>query len=221
MTGFYRWAPVAILATGALFTVGVDTQKVMPLRAPLDSTVPAVLQGYSAKDIVISEEEQRVAGMTNYLMRVYEPEGGAVDEVAAATGAGAFSVYVGYYESQTQGKTIHSPKNCLPGAGWEALTSQAATITTAAGAVAVNRFLLQNEDQRALVLYWYQGRGRIESNEYQVKLDLLRDSALKGRSDEALVRVIVPVTTSEEDAFRMAEAVAQDLIPAVDRAIPS
>jgi EpsI family protein len=85
--------------------------------------------------------------------------------------------------------------------------------------VIVNRYLLQNRTQQALVLYWYQGRGRVASNEYRVKWDLLRDAALRRRSDEALVRVVVPVR-SGEDAAALAVRVAETLAPAVAEALP-
>lgn len=215
MSVFNRaWAPAVILGLGALVTLGIDTQRTLPLQAPLARAVPASFASYGSTDVTISEEEQRVAGMTNYLMRVFREPG-------AVGSAYAFSLYVGYYESQTQGKTIHSPKNCLPGAGWEALTNQRVAIATPQGPVQVNRYLLQNKQQRALVLYWYQGRGRVEANEYRVKWDLLRDSALRGRSDEALVRVIVPVKGSEEEAFKLASRVAGQMVPAVNRSLPS
>jgi hypothetical protein len=71
-----------------------------------------------------------------------------------------------------------------------------------------------------VVLYWYQGRGRVQANEYIVKWDLLRDQALYGRSDEALVRIIVPVRTTEALAYEQAVRVARELAPAVDRALP-
>jgi len=208
------WAPAIVLALGALVTLGIDTQRTIPLRAELNGAVPAQFATYGSRDVVISEEEQRVAGMNDYLMRVYQAPG-------MTGGAYAFSLYVGYYESQTQGKTIHSPKNCLPGAGWEALTSSRVAVATPEGPVTVNRYLLQNKDQRALVLYWYQGRGRVEANEYLVKWHLLVDSALRGRSDEALVRVIVPVTGSEEEAFELAARVAGEVVPAVNRSLPA
>lgn len=209
------WAPAMLLALGAVVTLGIDTQRSMGLRAPLAASVPARLASHGSQDVEIPEDERRVAGMSDYLMRVYRPA------TAAAAGAYAFSVYVGYYGSQTQGKTIHSPRNCLPGAGWEALTSSRVAVAAPGGPVTVNRYLLQNKGQRALVLYWYQGRGRVEANEYRVKWHLLRDSALRGRSDEALVRVIVPLTGSEEEAFLLASAVAGEVVPAVDLALPA
>ena len=109
---------------------------------------------------------------------------------------------------------------CLPGAGWEALTATTVAIPTATGSVPVTRYLLQREGEQALVLYWYQGRGRVEANEYRVKWNLLRDAALRRRSDEALVRIVVPVTESEAPAQSLAVAAAEVLIPAVAQALP-
>jgi EpsI family protein len=152
--------------------------------------------------------------MSSFVLRAYMEEG------AEASTAPAYTVYVGYYERQYQGKTIHSPKNCLPGGGWEPLVASREVIDTPVGPAPVNRYLIGNGPAKALVLYWYQGRGRIAANEYLVKWDLLRDQAIYGRSDEALVRVIVPVTTSEDEAYAQAVKVAQELAVHVDRALP-
>lgn len=209
------WMPALVLGLGALITVGIDTQRALPLRASLSASVPETIGDHVSRDIEISEAERRVARVTDYLLRTYAP----ADTLA---GQAHFSVYVGYYSQQSQGKTIHSPKNCLPGTGWEALESRTAEVPLSGGGVAkVNRYLLQREDDRALVLYWYQGRGRVQANEYVVKWDLLRDSALKGRSDEALVRIVVPVAENVDAAFDFASDVAATLIPALEVALPS
>jgi EpsI family protein len=207
-----RWLPAGVLGLGALVTVGVDAQRALPLRRPLAEVVPLTLLGAAGRDIVIGDAELAVAGVTDYLMREYAPADSATP---------AFTVYVGYYDQQMQGKTIHSPRNCLPGAGWEALASETLRVATAAGDVAVNRYLLQKGEEQALVLYWYQGRGRVAANEYRVKWDLLRDAALRRRSDEALVRVVVPITGSDARALAAARAAAEALIPALEAALPS
>ena len=207
------WAPAALLMVGAAFTVGIDRQRAMPLSVPLAQALPAELDGYVGTDMVVSDAELEVAGVSSYVMRSYA--------ASAAPGIGAFTLYVGYYDQQTQGKTIHSPKNCLPGAGWDALQSEVVTIAGPHGPMTVNRYLLQREDQRALVLYWYQGRGRIEANEYVVKANLLRDSALYGRSEEALVRIVVPLTGDAEDAVRTGERIARSAASYVEHALPT
>jgi len=211
------WPPLLFLIGLALVTGTVKPQRAIPLRAPLSETIPMVLAGWRGQDIEISQAEQEVAGMSSFVLRDYAPTESPPAQDSAAS---SFSVYVGYYERQYQGRTIHSPKNCLPGGGWEPLTSSRERIETPLGLVPVSRYLIGNGPARAVVLYWYQGRGRIEANEYMVKWDLLRDEALYGRSDEALVRVIVPVTGSEAEANRLAVQVAQELAPAVDGALP-
>jgi len=171
------------------------------------------------EDVEIADAEAEVAGFTAYALRVYE----AVDTITDDEPSSSrwTSVYLGFYDQQSRGRTIHSPQNCLPGAGWEALSSSPATLGKGNDAFTVNRYLLQNGDDRALVLYWYQGRGRVAYDEYLVKWDLLRDAALRRRTDEALVRIVVPLTSGGEDeAFALARRVALEVKPALDRALP-
>ena len=205
------WVPVGLLGFGCALLLLAKQQEAAPLQTPVEAALPDTLFGLASWDIAISPEEQRIAGMTNYVLRTFGADSTRYD----------FSVYVGYYEQQTQGKSIHSPKNCLPGAGWEAVSSETRTITTSMGSFEVNRYMLANKSARAVVYYWYQGRGRIAWNEYAVKWDLLRDKALHGRSEEALVRIVVPVRElSEDEADAMAQEAARALIPRVFEALP-
>jgi EpsI family protein len=198
---FLRYLPVVILSIGVAALYQIGTQAETPLRASLDS-IPREFGGYTARDQVVSPEEQRVAGMDTYLMRAY---------IRDST---YFSLYVGYYEAQGQGKSIHSPKNCLPGAGWEPLENGTRPVQVAGQALTVNRYVLQKGNTRAVVYYWYQGRGRVSWNEYAVKWELLRDKALHGRSEEALVRIVVPINPDAPDAAdTLAASVAADIIP--------
>ena len=204
------WAAAAVLWTGVLLCERGRVQSEMPLRGPLEDAVPARLGSHLGRDLGISEEERRVAGMTSYLYRQYLPAGAE---------AVPFTVYVGYYASQAHGRTIHSPRNCLPGAGWETLVADAATVRTPQGAVRVNRHLLQRDGERVLALYWYQGRGRVEANEYRVKWSLLRDAALRARTEEALVRIVVPIQNDRASLETAVEA-AREIIPALATALP-
>jgi EpsI family protein len=181
----------------------------MPLAAPL-AELPRVLAGHTGTDVTINPDEVRVAGTTASLLRVYSRD------------SSSFSVYVGFYERQQQGKTIHSPKNCLPGGGWEPLESRRETIAAGDGPIRANRFVIANKEAQALVYYWYQGRGRTEANEYRVKLDLIRDAALRRRSEESLVRIVVPLGADRTAAAAdsLARAVAVELYAALTRVLP-
>lgn len=204
-----RWGPAATLAIGAALVSGLQPQTSSPLRRELDLSIPTRLGDYPSYDVTLSGEELRVAGVTDYLLRVYAP--------SASRSSNALSVYIGYYESQTQGRTIHSPKNCLPGSGWEIIRTGRERVGER---VVVNRSLVQRGKETALVLYWYQGRGRTQADEYRVKWNLLRDAALRGRSDEALVRIMVPVDGDEARAYALAAEAAHAIVPALNRALP-
>jgi EpsI family protein len=204
------------MALGAAFTVGTDVQQRLPLRRPLAEVVPNQIADLTGTEIVLPEAERRAAGTTSYLMRAFTAPADSGPRVEA------LSLYVGYYDRQAQGRTIHSPRNCLPGSGWEALASSPERIDLPQGPVVVNRYLLRFRRQQALVLYWYQGRGRVAYNEYSVKLDLLRDAALRRRSEEALVRIMVPVRDGDlAAALALARRAAAEVLPALDRALPT
>ena len=103
------FAPALLLAMGSVLVASARNQEVVQLDRPLRE-VQFRLAGFEVEERAISENEQQVAGMSDYVFRIFGQQGDS---------AQAFSVYVGYYESQTTGRTIHSPRNCLPRAGWQ------------------------------------------------------------------------------------------------------
>lgn len=219
MADWKRFGPSALFAFGWLLTLSAERQQAAVLAQPLN-TMSNPLVGVTGEERVISDNEQQVAGFSDYVFRIFQ-----VDS------QNAFSVYIGYYDSQVTGKTIHSPRNCLPGAGWQTVESGRVAIPMNGKPVTVNRYILANGPSQALVLYWYQGRGRVAHSEYAVKWDLLRDAATRGRTEEALVRVMVPIPPSREfsatdwrdrqqQADELARRVATELLPRVDRALP-
>jgi EpsI family protein len=212
-----RYIPAVILITGCLSLLKTSRQEARPLDGPLSAILPSV-PGFVARNQVVSKEEQAVAGMTEYMARVY-----ARDSVIA------FSALVSYYDRQTQGKSIHSPKNCMPGAGWEILTTGTASVGVDGRTHTVNRNILKNGPATAVVLYWYQGRGRVVASEYAVKWNLLRDAALLGHTEEALVRIVVPVvpqpgSPDQKAAIARADSLAIELasrlVSEVEHALP-
>lgn len=188
MADVTRFVPAMILGVGlALLSLTHDQERPKPVK-PIAGILDSV-PGYTHSQIEVDTNSQRVAGMDEYVNRVYLRDSLQV-----------FSLYVGYYTYQTQGKSIHSPRNCLPGAGWEPVESATLPIGAAPGSGSrdMNKYVLANNGNYAAVYYWYQGRGRIESNEYTVKVNLIRDAAVFGRTEEALVRLVVPLRTQTD-----------------------
>jgi EpsI family protein len=138
----------------------------------------------------------------------------------------AAGLYIGYYKSQRQGDAIHSPLNCLPGAGWEPMSRVYLTIPIAAGAagsptaISVNRDIIQKGLDRQLVLYWYQSHGHVIASEYWSKFFLIRDAMRLNRTDAALVRVIVPMTPNIDDSETQAERQGVDFVKAMFPILP-
>jgi EpsI family protein len=147
-------------------------------------------------------------GLDDYVTRAY------YDPQQAGLG-----LYIGYYKSQRQGDSIHSPLNCLPGAGWEPVKSGRLTIPVTEGTatrdVSVNRYVIQKGIERQLVLYWYQSHGRVIASEYWSKLYLIKDAVQLNRTDAALVRVIAPIPNDVDDGEQRAERQGVGFVKAI------
>lgn len=149
-------------------------------------------------DVRFDDETEKILRADDYLSRNFESDGRMA------------SFYVGYYATQKSGATYHSPLNCLPGSGWTMSDGARITITPNDGGrnFEANRFVIQNGKERALMIYWYQGRGRTTASEYWGKIYTILDSVRRRRSDGAMVRVMVPLTDSPEKAQKTAVELA-------------
>jgi len=165
------------------------------------------------QELAIDAEVLAILGVDDYLSRTYfTPDRSGV------------GLYVGYYESQKQGDTIHSPLNCLPGAGWEPVSEGRLTIPNVDGqgrAITVNRYIVQKGLDRQMVLYWYQARGRVVASEYTSKAYLINDAIRRNRTDGSMVRVIAPIDTRVEGKSAEAEQLAVDFVRAMFPLLPS
>jgi EpsI family protein len=132
------------------------------------------------------------------------------------------SLYVGYYLTQRNGATYHSPLNCLPGSGWVLDSPAIVQITPASGGqyFEANRYIIQNGDSRQVLIYWYQGRGRAVASEYWGKVYTVIDSVRQRRSDGAMVRVLVPIGKSESEAIGIATDLASQAAPLLPAYVP-
>jgi EpsI family protein len=147
---------------------------------------------------------------SDYLMRNYRAADGRIA-----------NFYVGYYASQRDGATYHSPLNCLPGSGWVMSNPGEITISPAGKpSFVANRYLIQNGGRRELLVYWYQGRGRSVANEYWGKVYTVLDSVRLRRSDGAMVRVMVPAGDSEAKALESAADLSASAFSALSEFVP-
>ena len=135
------------------------------------------------------------------------------------------NLYVAWYASQRKGESAHSPRTCIPGGGWRIVSLEDRTVpgaTVNGQPLRVNRTVIQKGDDRQLVYYWFQQRGRVITNEYLVKWYLFTDAVMRNRTDGALVRLttMVPQASSLEEADRRLGAFAAVLAGELGRFVP-
>jgi EpsI family protein len=184
-----------------------------PVARTAFASFPMTLQGWRATvDPPLSADILKVLGVDDYLSRIYYSKSGAV------------GLYMGYYASQRQGDTIHSPLNCLPGAGWEPVQEGRKLIANIDGAgrdIVVNRYVVQKGLDRQLVLYWYQSHGRVIASEYTSRILLINDAIRMNRTDGSLVRVIAPIPVGADDHGAAAEQLAEEFVRVLFPTLPS
>jgi EpsI family protein len=163
----------------------------IPASRPLDS-VPHQFDSWTmVQESQVDQETQDVLKADDTLNRVYHNR---------STGAEA-SLFVASFRTQRNGKAPHSPKNCMPGAGWTQLSSESYPIDAGlATPIVVNRYVIVHGQERELVLYWYQSRDRVVADEFRAKYWVVADAIKLNRTDTALVRVIVPIANNNQDA---------------------
>lgn len=206
------WLLLGVLLVGAaIINVWERAGEAKISRKPLKELPQQIGQWrQQGDDVQFDSETEKVLRADDYVSRNFESKGRLA------------SLYVGYYATQRNGATYHSPLNCLPGSGW--VMSDAGRITISPDAAAsfeANRYVIQNGNQRALMIYWYQGRGTAVASEYWAKIYTVLDSVRQRRSDGALVRVMVPLGNSPAEAEKAAVELASQAATALPPFVPN
>lgn len=205
------WAMIAVLLAGiggmGFLSHGESTPPAKPL-----SDFPMDIGSYrTVKEFQFDEATLKVLGVNDYTNRVY-----------FSPALGDLGLYIGYFRTQRTGATIHSPKNCLPGAGWQPTVSEIYQLSLPDGRkVPVNLYVIRKDLDQQIVLYWYQSHGRVVASEYWGKFYMAADAIRLNRTDAALVRITAPVRNGDLDAARnQAIAFAQQVAVDVEQVIP-
>ena len=210
---FARALVICLLVAGASVFLANARKSEAPLVRQTFDTFPMTLDPWRAVvDPPLDADVLKVLGVDDYLSRVYyQPNGSAV------------GLYMGFYASQRQGDTIHSPLNCLPGSGWEAVSQgrlQIANVDGTGRNITVNRYIVQKGLDRQLVLYWYQSRDRVVASEYVSRAYLIQDAIRANRTDGSMIRVIAPLSITSEAEAQRAEQLAVDFVRLIFPRLP-
>ena len=197
------------LATG--YMLFARRAEAVPRSEPL-IRFPTQIGDRKGQDLQIPDDVLKVLGPGDFLQRIY-----------ADGRSPAIELYLAYFASQRAGDAIHSPRNCLPGAGWTPVESGQLRIDLfSQQSFFVNRYVVAKDAERQLVLYWYQAHGRVVASEYRAKFYLVADAIRMNRTDGSLVRIDTPIAAGEDSSAAEARAAsfARQIIPELNRFIP-
>jgi len=197
-----------VLAGGILATHSFRPKEATGPPRPLQE-FPTELGVAHSMDRPFESQVVRAIGADEYINRAY---------VGSAL---PIELYIGYYKDPRSGDKIHSPKNCLPGSGWEPVHSTQVQIGSVDGVpVLVNGYLVAQGAKRDMVLYWYQSHGRIVASEYWAKFWLVADALKRRPTDGAMIRIWTTASDGEATAQARAVGFAHLVYPQVAEFLP-
>jgi EpsI family protein len=219
---------VLLLATTFVLQSRGDTDRV-PSSQPL-SQMPETIGTWTARDYPLDDATLAVLGKGDFLNRVYvnqRPASSSPNRDTSqliASSSSPISLFIGYFPTQRTGQTMHSPQNCLPGAGWTFDSKQYVDIKDVNGKTfRVGEYLISDGEIKQFVIYWYQAHGRSIPNEYIAKLHMVTDAIRTNRTDGAIVRVITQIQPNEPFAVAKDRAIqfTRQMTPNLPRFIPN
>jgi EpsI family protein len=218
---------VLLLVTVFVLQSRGDTDRV-PASEPLNR-LPETIGSWTARDYPLDDDTLAVLGKGDFLNRVYTNQQSASSLMSLSEDSltprrtSPVSLFIGYFPTQRTGQTMHSPQNCLPGAGWTFDSKKYVDIQDINGKnFRVGEYLISNGEIKQFVIYWYQAHGRSIPNEYIAKLYMVTDAIRTNRTDGAIVRVITQLQPNEplEAAEARAVQFTRQLAPYLPRFIP-
>ncbi len=209
-----RLLTLVLAAQGVVFYAATARSENTPEIPPL-ATFPSVVDEWRlVQEGHVDAETMAVLQADDTLTRYY----GVPDTQQG------LNLFIAFFKTQRTGKAPHSPKNCLPGSGWEPLNVGVVSVPVAGREkpVEVNKYIVARGEHRSVVLYWYQSRDRVVASEYWAKIWMVLDAIRYNRSDTSLIRITVPVIQGDEERAQAAAVrFAQSIFPLLRKHLPS
>jgi len=212
MTLLLRVVVAACLLLGALLALQFrSTGEAVPIRKSFDTFPSTIATWQERQSNNLDVEIVNLLKVNDYVMRRYTDRDGRT-----------LWLYIGYWATQRKGAQIHSPRNCLPGGGWEPIEASRLVVALPAqyAAIEVNRYLIQKDRDQQVVLYWYQSQGKAVAGELDAKIQMVRTAITRNRTDGALVRVSAPVIGNAAETTDSLVRYVQAMYPVLAQYLP-
>jgi len=201
-----------LVQAGLYYVVSLRAEKI-PVVSALSAFPATEGEWRSVREDPIEKEVLDVLRADDTLNRVYVSSKGR-----------AVALFIAFFKTQRYGQAPHSPKNCLPGSGWEPIETGNIEVPVSGRAkpIEINRYVVAHGVNRSVVLYWYHSHDRVIASEYWAKFWLVVDAIRQNRSDTALVKLVIPVEgTDAKTATDTGVSLVQAIFSDVARQFPS
>jgi EpsI family protein len=198
-----------MLVMALLFVQFRSRGEAVPPRQPLHTLQVPGGAWQARESSAFTDDIQNVLKASDYVMRRFTDASGR-----------SLWLFIGYWETQRKGAQPHSPQNCLPGSGWEPLEVSRIAIPLGGTTLTVNRMVIQKDDQRQLLFYWYRAQGASVASELDAKLHMMKNAVVRNRTDGAMIRVSSPIYGSVPATTEYLTEFLQALQPVLSEYLP-
>jgi EpsI family protein len=217
---------VGVLVLQSVIYYGFAQHEVIPQTPPWSDFPTQVGRWTLANELPPDEASMAILQPDDYLSRLYVADDGNAAEAGRKHSANASRVelFVAYFKTQRTGHAPHSPKACLPGAGWKPVSSAVIPISVPSSGVTINanQYIVRRDGDEMAVFYWYQNSHHTIANEYMFQVYAIPELLSHGRTDVAIIRVITPMLNgSLDNARNTAVDFIHQIFPEVKSHIPS
>lgn len=181
----------------------------VPVSQPLTDIPLRKAQWHMIRQSQFDERVLAVLKPSDYLSRIYADEQG-----------NRVGLYLGYHGGGPGIGPIHSPKQCLPGSGWNLLSDKTSVVMVDGESVNLVEAIYQNGDARQLFLYWFQVMGKSLDSEYSLKFLEVKNSILHNRRDAAFIRLSIDIGDDLDVALESGRRFVRDFYPSIVAVLP-
>jgi EpsI family protein len=108
----------------------------------------------------------------------------------ANSSGGRVDLFFSYFAGDNAQSGVHSPRNCMPGAGWTIEKTERHDIPFGTGVIPASRMYVRYEAETRVVDYWYISRHGETSSDYSLKLFTMLGALSFQPADVAFIRFI-------------------------------
>ena len=204
-------AAIGILCLQGVFAFSFTMNEYLPSPSPLVQFPDAIDRWRAAGEITMEPEVAAMLQPDDYLNRVYRLRPGQAE----------LGLFIAYYKSQHRAAGAHDPKVCLPGSGWNPVSSQLIQIPAAQSPFSANQYVVSKGSLTDVVVYWFQMQHRAMAGTEGLHFRKILEAFTENRTDMALIRIVVPVENNDiSGATNRASQFAVAAYPGIMRQFP-